>query len=187
MAVRPARSARIARAVVVAAVAVATGSAAYAAHGSVFGQHNTAGPPAGSLSPPIGVAPTGVASTRHLQPALRHAFAAAQRAAAAQGVALHITSGWRSHDEQARLFAAAVQKYGSREAAGHWVLPPGESAHERGAAIDVGPPSGAAWLDVHGVHYGLCRRYANESWHFELLAPALGQPCPALEPYAHAT
>ena len=64
-------------------------------------------------------------------------------------------------------------------------LPPGHAAHERGEAIDVGPPDGAAWLDVHGVHYGLCRRYANEAWHFELLAPAIDQQCPPLEPYAH--
>jgi hypothetical protein len=158
----------------------AHGAAAHPAHGAALAHQTRPGPVA------TGEAPTGAVGTKGLQPALRHAFAAARRDAAAAGVALSITSGWRSHYEQAALFAAAVQKYGSAEAAGHWVLPPGESAHERGEAIDVGPPSGAAWLDVHGVHYGLCRRYANEPWHFELLAPAVGQPCPALEPSPHA-
>jgi hypothetical protein len=35
-----------------------------------------------------------------------------------------------------------------------------------------------------GVRFGLCRRYANEWWHFERLAPAIGQRCPPLERYA---
>jgi zinc D-Ala-D-Ala carboxypeptidase len=163
--------------------AAALASVAYAAHGAGLAQARSAHPP-GTGPPPVGVAPTGAGNAHRLQPALRHAFAVARRDAAAQGVDLHITSGWRSNAEQAALFTAAVRKYGSPAAASHWVLPPGQSAHERGAAIDVGPPQGAAWLDAHGVHYGLCRRYANESWHFELLAPALGQQCPPLEPFA---
>ena len=166
----------------VCAVVAIAGYATYAAHGAAVAQIHPTSPLA--ASPPAGVAPTGTGNVRHLDPALRHAFEVARRDAAAQGVELHITSGWRSHAEQAELFAAAVKKYGSAEAASHWVLPPGQSAHERGKAIDVGPPQGAAWLDEHGVHYGLCRRYANEAWHFELLAPALGQRCPPLEPFA---
>src|SRR5437764_89383 len=139
--------------------------AAYAAHGVPLRQAD-GGSQAAPLPTATGVAPAGTGDVSRLQPALRHAFAVARRNAARQGIDLHITSGWRSHAEQAALFAAAVRKYGTPAAASHWVLPPGRSAHERGAAIDVGPPQGAAWLDVHGVHYGLCRRYANESWHF---------------------
>src|SRR4051794_22795053 len=158
-------------------------SAAYAAHGVALRQ--AGGDSRAQTRPPVtGVAPTGNGDVRRLDPALRHAFVVARHDARLQGIDLHVTSGWRSHEEQAALFAAAVQKYGSPAAASHWVLPAGESAHERGAAIDVGPAEGAAWLDAHGVHYGLCRRYQNEPWHFELLAPALGQPCPALEPHA---
>ena len=100
------------------------------------------------------------------------------------GVELHVTSGWRSRAEQQQLFEAAVATYGSAAKARRWVLPPGESEHVRGGAVDVGPPAAAAWLEQHGVRYGLCRRYANEPWHFELLAPAKGQPCPALQPHA---
>ena len=168
---------------VAAAVGATIVSATYVAHGAALDRVRgiqTTGP----TRPPMGEAPEGTGDVSRLEPALRHAFVTARRDARAQGVELHITSGWRSHAEQAALFADAVRKYGSPAAASHWVLPPGQSAHERGAAIDVGPPEGAAWLEAHGVHYGLCRRYANESWHFELLAPALWQQCPALEPFA---
>jgi hypothetical protein len=179
---------RLSRFAITCGVGLAALSVAYAAHGAALHQNHGTTTADHALPRPVatGEAPTGAAGSAGLQPALWHAFVAARRDAAAAGVALSITSGWRSHSEQAALFAAAVQKYGSADAASHWVLPPGESAHERGEAIDVGPPSGAAWLDRHGVHYGLCRRYANEPWHFELLAPALGQACPPLEPYPHA-
>lgn len=179
----PGRLRVLVRLLVVCAAGAIVAMAAYAAQGSAVEQVRGAARP-GATQPPMGVAPTGVGNAGHLDPALRHAFAVAQRDAAADGVELRITSGWRSHAEQAALFAAAVKKYGSAQAASHWVLPPGQSKHERGEAIDVGPPAGAAWLDQHGVHYGLCRRYANESWHFELLAPELGQQCPPLEPFA---
>jgi zinc D-Ala-D-Ala carboxypeptidase len=172
-------------AIVAMCVAAAVMFAAYAAHGVALrqaGGENRAAP----RSTATGIAPIGNGNVSRLDPALRHAFVVARHDAALDGIDLHITSGWRSHLQQAALFAAAIQKYGSPAAASHWVLPAGESAHERGAAIDVGPVEAAAWLDTHGVHYGLCRRYLNEPWHFELLAPALGQPCPALEPYPHA-
>jgi LAS superfamily LD-carboxypeptidase LdcB len=119
-----------------------------------------------------------------LEPHLSQAFSRARAAGLAAGLDLQINSGFRSAAEQQRLYGAAIAKYGSPEKARHWVLPPAESGHVRGLAIDVGPPAAAAWLEKHGVRFGLCRRYLNEWWHFELLAPALGQRCPALEPYA---
>jgi LAS superfamily LD-carboxypeptidase LdcB len=132
----------------------------------------------------VPVAPTGVGDTSHLKPALQRAVDRAIAAAAADGVELQVTSGWRSRDEQAQLFADAVRKYGSAERASHWVLPPDRSEHVRGAAVDVGPPSGARWLERHGVRFGLCRRYLNEPWHFERLAAAKGSVCPAMEAHA---
>jgi D-alanyl-D-alanine carboxypeptidase len=119
-----------------------------------------------------------------LEPHLSQAFSRARTAALAAGLDLQINSGFRSAAEQQRLYDAAIAKYGSPEKARHWVLPPAESDHVKGLAIDVGSPAAAAWLEKHGVRFGLCRRYLNEWWHFELLAPALGQRCPALEPYA---
>ena len=130
------------------------------------------------------VAPGGAGDAGDLTPALRRAVGRAIAAAAADGVELRVTSGWRSRDQQQRLFAEAVARYGSRSVARQWVLPPGESAHVRGEAVDVGPAAGAAWLQDNGVRFGLCRRYINESWHFERLAAARGSACPSREPHA---
>lgn len=133
---------------------------------------------------PSGVAPEGAGDVQHLTPAVRRAVRRATAAAAADGVELRVASGWRSRARQAELYAGAVEKYGSPEAARQWVLPPGESEHVRGAAVDVGPAEGARWLEEHGVGFGLCRRYDNEPWHFERLAAAVGSACPAREPHA---
>jgi hypothetical protein len=140
-----------------------------------------AGPPP---PPPPPQAPTGTGDVTNLTPALRRSVDLAIAAARADGVELRVTSGWRSRDHQQRLFEAAVAKYGSASVARRWVLPPNESAHVRGEAVDVGPPEGAAWLESHGVRFGLCRRYANEPWHFERLAGAVGSSCPPMEPHA---
>ena len=129
-------------------------------------------------------APTGVGDVAGLTPAMRRAVRLATEAAAADGVELRVTSGWRSEEHQRRLYEAAIAKYGSPAAARRWVLPPVESAHVRGEAVDVGPPAAAAWLEEHGVRWGLCRRYENEPWHFERLAAAKGSTCPAMEPHA---
>ncbi|NED95334.1 M15 family metallopeptidase [Phytoactinopolyspora alkaliphila] len=102
------------------------------------------------------------------------------RAAAEAGLSLTVTSGWRSHDYQQGLFDEAVHRHGSAEVARQWVLPPDESMHVRGLAVDVGPEDAAAWLAEHGWRFGLCQRYANEPWHFEPTT-APGGACPDLE------
>ena len=119
-----------------------------------------------------------------IDPALSRAVSKAQTAARTAGLDLQVTSGFRGAATQQRLYDQAIAKYGSPERARHWVLPPAESAHVKGLAVDVGPPAAAGWLERNGVRFGLCRRYVNEGWHFERLAPAIGQPCPAMEPYA---
>jgi zinc D-Ala-D-Ala carboxypeptidase len=119
-----------------------------------------------------------------INPALSRAIARAQSAARTAGLDLQVTSGFRGAATQQRLYDQAIAKYGSPQMARHWVLPPAESAHVKGLAVDVGPPAAATWLEKHGVRYGLCRRYLNEGWHFERLAPAIGQACPPMEPYA---
>jgi hypothetical protein len=72
-------------------------------------------------------------------------------AAAAEGVRLAITSGWRSTTDQDQLIAEAVATYGSAAEAHRRLLPPDKSAHVKGEAIDVGPTSGAPWLGEHGA------------------------------------
>jgi LAS superfamily LD-carboxypeptidase LdcB len=138
--------------------------------------------PQDHVEPPPDV-PSGTGDVTRLTSSMARAVNRAIAAAAAAGVSMRVTSGWRSAEHQERLFAAAVVKYGSAERARRWVLPPAESAHVRGEAVDVGPEAAARWLELHGVRFGLCRRYANEAWHFERLAAAVGSACPALEPH----
>lgn len=138
--------------------------------------------PTGADAELMSHAPTGSdVGTEGLSPALTRAITRAREAAAADAVTINIVSGYRTAATQQRLFDEAITKYGSAEVASRWVLPPNKSEHVKGGAVDVGPYAAAKWLEKNGVKFGLCRRYANEYWHFEVLAPAKGQKCPALE------
>ncbi len=111
-----------------------------------------------------------------LDPVLADRLTAAVALAAAEGVELRLTSGWRSAQEQAELVGRAVAELGEAEARRR-VLPPERSAHVAGTAVDVGPREGAAWLEAH-PGTGLCRTYANEWWHFEPARPDGSCPPP---------
>ena len=116
-----------------------------------------------------------------LDPELARRVVAAAADAAAAGVSLTITSGWRSASDQQALVEQMVVRYGSEQEAHRWVLPPATSAHVQGLAVDVGGTEGALWLSEHGAAYGLCRTYENEVWHFEpVIAP--GGTCPPMHP-----
>ena len=114
-----------------------------------------------------------------LDPELARRVEAAAADAAAAGVSLTITSGWRSASDQQALVEQMVVRYGSEQEAHRWVLPPATSAHVQGLAVDVGGTEGALWFSEHGAAYGLCRTYENEVWHFEpVIAP--GGDCPPM-------
>lgn len=83
------------------------------------------------------------------------------------GQLIGLTSGYRDAAEQHRIFTEEVRRSGSVPAARRRVLPPEESGHVRGLALDVRPAEGAWWLEQHGGRYGLYRVYDNEWWHFE--------------------
>ena len=121
-----------------------------------------------------------------IHPELQQRFNTAQLFAARDGVALVITSGFRSLERQDFLYQREVRIRGSETEAAKWVLPPQSSKHPKGLAIDVNyptDPAGAMWLESNGWRFGLCRVYANEWWHFEgVIAP--GERCPALAPDA---
>jgi D-alanyl-D-alanine carboxypeptidase len=121
------------------------------------------------------------AALDRLDPDLLEAVLAAAGDAAADGVDLRVTSGWRSREHQARLFEEALTTYGSAEEASRWVASPESSAHVTGDAVDIGPTDGALWMGQHGAAYGLCQTYANEIWHFELLTSP-GGACPEMLP-----
>ncbi len=118
-----------------------------------------------------------------LDPALLAAIQNATTAAAAEGITMTITSGWRSPEFQQRLLDDAVATYGSLAAARQYVQTPEHSRHVVGEAVDVGGTGADQWLIANGARFGLCRTYANELWHFELTADTYGN-CPALLPDA---
>jgi D-alanyl-D-alanine carboxypeptidase len=114
-----------------------------------------------------------------LDPLLLRAVQDATRAAAAQGVNIALTSGWRSKGFQQRLFADAVRQYGSVDVAQQFVASPESSKHVLGEAVDVTGPGVSDWLIRNGAQFGLCQIYANENWHFELAVDDNGR-CPTL-------
>ena len=119
----------------------------------------------------------------YLNLALLAAVQQASTAAAADGVVMTITSGWRSPEFQQQLLDDAVATYGSVAAARQFVQTPQRSHHVQGLAVDIGGVAADHWLVANGSRFGLCRTYANELWHFELTADAAGN-CPPLLPDA---
>jgi hypothetical protein len=95
------------------------------------------------------------------------AAAVEQLVAAAKG-AVWVVSGYRSSADQAQLWASALERYGSREAADDWVAPPGTSMHESGLAVDLGGDLDQALKLIHEMRLPLYRPLSNEPWHFEL-------------------
>lgn len=133
----------------------------------------------GSLPEDLRVTPfdTGHAAIENRDPSLLDAVQRAARDARADGIEFVVTSGWRSREYQQRLLDEAVAKYGSLEQAREFVNTPDKSTHVSGKAVDIGPTDADDWLIRHGSDYGLCQTYANEMWHFELLASP-GGDCP---------
>ena len=119
----------------------------------------------------------------NLQPALLIAVQQAASAAAADGVTMTITSGWRSPEFQQQLLDDAVATYGSMAAARQYVQTPQRSRHVLGQAVDIGGTGADQWLITNGARFGLCQIYANERWHFELATDAAGN-CPPILPDA---
>jgi len=119
-----------------------------------------------------------VPAVTRLDPALRDAVRDAATDARADGIELHLTTGWRSARYQRVLLDEAIATRGPEEAR-RWVDTPDDSAHVTGDAVDVGPTDAADWLGRHGTEYGLCQIFANEMWHFELATEPGGQ-CPPM-------
>ena len=102
----------------------------------------------------------------------------------AAGGSIRIYSGYRSDAQQAVLYDAALQKYGSAAAARQWVAPPGGSMHNKGLAADLSfngvqqilpmacaQNTACAWAHATASSLGLSFRLGNEFWHIE---PASG-------------
>jgi D-alanyl-D-alanine carboxypeptidase len=113
-----------------------------------------------------------------LDPALLEAVQQAAKAMEANGIELHVTTGWRSKAYQRQLLEDGIKKYGSLAKAREFVSTPEESHHVTGNAVDIGPTNADDWLIRKGSRFGLCQTLSNEMWHFELIVKP-GEDCPA--------
>lgn len=188
----PIRTAFVGLLSLAATAAVAAGLTTVPAQPRIMLVDNTVTTDPGTVSPGDGSLADGQVLTAfdvgnpaigRLDPALLDAIQAATTAAAADGVTMTITSGWRSPEFQQRLLDDAVATYGSLAAARQYVQTPAGSKHVTGQAVDVGGVGADQWLIANGARFGLCRIYANELWHFELATDAAGN-CPPLLPNA---
>ncbi|WP_332116078.1 M15 family metallopeptidase [Azorhizobium caulinodans] len=82
---------------------------------------------------------------------------------------VRVGSGYRSEEQQKRLWDEAVRKYGSEAEARKWVAPPGKSQHNRGEAFDLqfDTPEARAWVHQNAEKYGLTFPLPHEPWHME--------------------
>ena len=104
-----------------------------------------------------GAATGGGAGAGGLAPAM---LAALDRAGQLLGQKVPITSGYRSPEAQAALYA-------NRRSNPYPVAPPGSSMHERGLAVDV-PLGFVPRLAGVAAQVGLCRPHADDPVHFEV-------------------
>jgi len=93
-----------------------------------------------------------------MRPDVAAAFDRLAAAAARDGLALMIVSGFRSNAEQAALF--------KRHPDPAWVAPPGRSLHRLGTELDLGPPAAYRWLAAHAPRFRFVQRYSWEPWHW---------------------
>ena len=109
----------------------------------------------------LGLGRIGGAAVARAQARTAADAAALARAEQLLGRPVPITSGYRSPDEQASLWAR-------RASNPYPVAPPGTSMHELGLAIDV-PSSFVATLVAIAPDVGLCHRYpVADPVHFEV-------------------
>jgi hypothetical protein len=93
-----------------------------------------------------------------MRPDVAPAFDRLDAAARADGIALIITSAYRSDAEQAVLWAQHPDP--------KWVARPGTSLHRYGTELDLGPKSAYGWLAANAPRFHFIERYPWEPWHF---------------------
>lgn len=120
-----------------------------------------------------------------LLPEASSAFDKLSQAAAAEGLNIYNSSGFRSYEYQSQIYSNYSNIYGSATA-DTFSARPGHSEHQTGLAIDVnsiddsfaGTPE-AIWLENHAHEYGFIIRYPKgkqditgykyEPWHIRYL------------------
>lgn len=114
-----------------------------------------------------------------------NAFIAMANAARNEGITLVLTSGYRTYEEQKKIYDDTVAQKGEQYAL-DYAAKPGTSEHETGLALDIFTYGGVmetfhttatyAWLHANAYKYGFIERYEEgkkyltgydpESWHY---------------------
>lgn len=95
-----------------------------------------------------------------------NAYWVMRQAAAADGVDIHIVSGFRTYAEQQYLYNCWINCNCNNC---NLAAPPGYSNHQSGHALDLntGAPGVYNWLASHGGAYGFTETVPSENWHWE--------------------
>ncbi len=117
-----------------------------------------------------------------------NAYIAMQQAAAAQGVAIRIVSGFRTNAEQQYLYNC-YRNCNCNNC--NLAASPGYSNHQSGHALDLNTSAAGVltWLNNNGARFGFSRTVPSEAWHWEWwgdtddFAGPCGAPppCPAID------
>lgn len=109
--------------------------------------------------------------------ATANAYHVMQEAAAADGVALRVVSGFRSQAEQRYLYRCYTQcSCNNCNLAAY----PGYSNHQSGSALDLNTADRGVyrWLARNGARFGFYETVPGEDWHWEFFGPSPGAgPC----------
>jgi soluble lytic murein transglycosylase-like protein len=103
-----------------------------------------------------------------MRPDVALAFDRMERAARADGVALLISSAFRTDAEQAELFRLHPDP--------KWVARPGTSLHRYATELDLGPESAYGWLAANAGRFHFVQRYDHEPWHYGYTLNARSSP-----------
>ncbi|MCA9719717.1 MAG: D-alanyl-D-alanine carboxypeptidase family protein [Myxococcales bacterium] len=95
-----------------------------------------------------------------------NAYWVMRQAAAADGVDMHIVSGFRTYAEQQYLYNCYINCNCNNC---NLAAKPGFSNHQSGHALDLNAssPGVYSWLDNHGAAYGFTETVPGENWHWE--------------------
>ena len=106
-----------------------------------------------------------------LLPECKEAFALMQRAAAAKGLNIYVSSGFRSYASQKSIYNRYVGRDG-RALADTYSARPGHSEHQTGLAVDLntitqsfGRTKEGRWVAEHCHEYGFIIRYPEGKSH----------------------
>ncbi len=102
-----------------------------------------------------------------------NAYWVMREAAAADGVDIHINSGFRTMEEQEYFYMCYTCCCCN---SCNLAAEPGYSNHQSGSALDLSTsnPGVYAWLQAHGNDYGFYETVPSEDWHWEYMGGGPG-------------